>query len=86
VIPYQFEEERIDAIFNLTEVGEISEPIETTSGFYIFKLLGSTELRFVPAPQLDSVRQGGFNRWLAEIQDAASTWTNAEIVQAPASA
>jgi parvulin-like peptidyl-prolyl isomerase len=70
----------------MTEVGEISEPIETTSGFYVFKLLGSTELRFVPAPQLDSVRQGGFNRWLAEIQDAASTWTNAEIVQAPAGA
>jgi parvulin-like peptidyl-prolyl isomerase len=86
VIPYQFEEERIDAIFNLTEVGEISDPIETNSGFYIFKLLRSTELRFVPAKQLDSVRQGGFNRWLAEIRDAASTWTNAEIVQAPASA
>lgn len=85
VIPYQFEEERIDAIFNLTEVGEISEPIETSSGFYIFKLLGSAELRYVPAKRLDSVRQGGFNRWLAEIRDAASTWTNAEIVQAPAS-
>jgi parvulin-like peptidyl-prolyl isomerase len=86
VIPYQFEEERIDAIFNLTDVGEISEPIETTSGFYIFKLLGSTELRFVPAQQLESVRQGGFSRWLGEIEDAAATWTNAEIVQAPASA
>jgi len=86
VIPYQFEEERLDAIFNLTEVGEISEPIETNSGFYIFKLLGSAELRWVPAQQLDSVRQGGFNRWLAEIRDAAATWTNAEIVQAPASA
>jgi parvulin-like peptidyl-prolyl isomerase len=86
VIPYQFEKERIDAIFSMTEVGEISEPIETTSGFYIFKLLGSSELRFVPAPELDSVRQGGFNRWLGEIEDAAATWTNAEIVQAPASA
>jgi parvulin-like peptidyl-prolyl isomerase len=86
VIPYQFEEERIDAIFSLTKVGEISEPIETTSGFYIFKLLRSAELRWVPARQLDSVRQGGFNRWLAEIRDAAATWTNPEIVQAPASA
>jgi regulator of RNase E activity RraA len=43
-------------------------------------------LRFVPARQLDSVRQGGFNRWLGEIEDAAAIWTNPEIVQAPASA
>jgi parvulin-like peptidyl-prolyl isomerase len=85
VIPYQFEKERIDAIFALTEVGEISGPIETSTGFYIFKLLGSSELRWVPTRQLDSVRQGGFNRWLAEIRDAAATWTNPEIVQAPAS-
>ena len=86
VIPYQFEKERIDAIFGLTEVGEISEPIETASGFYIFKLLGSSEQRWVPTQQLDSVRQGGLNRWLAEIRDAAVTWTNPEIVQAPATA
>lgn len=83
VIPYQFEKKRMDAIFALTKVGEVSDPVETDSGFYIFKLLGTAELRWVPDKLLTSVRQGGFDRWLTEIRDAAATWTDPQFVAAP---
>jgi parvulin-like peptidyl-prolyl isomerase len=83
VIPYQFEKERMDAIFALTKVGEISDPVETDSGFYIFKLQDTAELRWVPTQLLASVRQGGFDRWLTEIRDGAHTWTDPQFVAAP---
>jgi len=83
VIPYQFEKERMDAIFALTKVGEISDPVETDSGFYIFKLLDTAELRWVPGKLLASVRQGGFDRWLTEIRDRAAIWTDPQFVAAP---
>jgi parvulin-like peptidyl-prolyl isomerase len=83
VIPYQFEKERMDAIFNLTKLDEISDPVKTASGIYIFKLLGTEELRWVPTQQLTTVRQSGFDRWLAEIRDRAVTWTDPQFVAAP---
>ena len=83
VIPYQFEKERMDAIFKLTKADEISDPITTASGIYIFKLLATSELRWVPTEQLASVRQTGFNRWLTEVRDRAATWTDPQFVAAP---
>jgi parvulin-like peptidyl-prolyl isomerase len=83
VIPYQFEKERMDAIFKLTKPDEISDPIATASGIYIFKLLATSELRWVPTEQLASVRQTGFDRWLSEVRDRAATWTDPQFVAAP---
>ena len=83
VIPYQFEKERMDAIFKVTKADEISDPITTASGIYIFKLLATSELRWVPTEQLASVRQTGFNRWLTEVRDRAATWTDPQFVAAP---
>ncbi|MBA3688569.1 MAG: peptidylprolyl isomerase [Chloroflexi bacterium] len=85
VIPYQFEKERTDAIFKLSKPGEISDPITTPSGIYIFKLLATAELRWVPTQQLTSVRQSGFDLWLSEIRDRAVTWTDPQFVAAPTS-
>ena len=86
VIPYQFEKERMDAIRNLTQPNQISDPIETDTGYYIFKLVAPAELRWVPTDQLATVRQGGFNRWLTEIRDAARTWTDPDFTAAPTAA
>jgi hypothetical protein len=73
----------MDAIFALTKVDEISDPVETDSGYYIFKLLDTAELRWVPGKLLASVRQGGFDRWLTEIRDRAAIWTDPQFVAAP---
>jgi parvulin-like peptidyl-prolyl isomerase len=83
VIPYQFEKDRMDAIFSLTKPDQISDPIMTASGIYIFKLLATSELRWVPTEQLASVRQTGFDRWLTEVRDRAATWTDPQFVAAP---
>jgi parvulin-like peptidyl-prolyl isomerase len=85
VIPYQFEKERTDAIFKLTKPGEISDPIKTATGFYIFKLLATAELRWVPTQQLTSVQQTGFDRWLSEVRDRTVTWTDPQFVAVPTS-
>jgi len=84
VIPYQFEKERMDAIFGLTKVDQIGDPVTTSSGIYIFKLLATAELRWVPTDQLESVRTSGFDQWLTVIRDRAATWTDPQFVAAPA--
>lgn len=83
VIPYQLEKERTDAIFALTEPDQISDPVETASGTYIFKLLATAERRWVPTAQLEAVQGTGFNQWLDEIRDRAVTWTDPQFVAAP---
>ena len=83
VIRYQFEKARSDAIFALTKPDQISDPVQTTTGYYIFKLVDSSPLRWVPAKQLDSVRQTGFDRWLTVIRDAAHYWVDPQYAAAP---
>ena len=83
VIRYQLEKLRSDAVFAMTKPDQISDPVQTTSGLYIFKLIASSPARFVPASQLDLVRQTGFDRWLTEIRDGASTWVDPEFAAAP---
>jgi parvulin-like peptidyl-prolyl isomerase len=84
VIHYQLEKSRSDAIFAMTKPDQISDPVQTTSGFYVFKLIDSSPFRWVPALQLADVRQSGFNRWLTEIRDGASTWVDPQFAAAPA--
>ena len=84
VIPYQFDADRTHAIFELSEPDQISDPITTETGTYIFKLLATAELRWVPTPQLESVRESGFDNWLSEIRDDAATWTDPQFIEAPA--
>jgi len=86
VIPYQFEPDLSKAIFELTEPDQISDPIQTESGFYIFKLLATTDRRWVPPRQLESVRQTGLDHWLTEIRDGAATWTDPQFIEAPSAA
>ncbi len=79
VIPYQLEKVRSDLIFAMTEPGQISDYIETTGGLYIYKLLDTSPVRFVPSSQLDEVRQNGFGRWLDEIRAGAQIWIDPEF-------
>jgi parvulin-like peptidyl-prolyl isomerase len=82
VIPYQFEHERQEAIFNLTEPGQISEPVTTADGIYIFQLIESAEHRFVPARRRDEVAGSGFSRWLVELETEVGAWVDPELAPA----
>ena len=79
IIHYQYDAARDEAIFGLTEPGEISDPIVTGSGIYIYKLLDSADQRYVPQHQRDQVGTSGFNRWLDEMRDEAGVWVDSEF-------
>jgi peptidyl-prolyl cis-trans isomerase SurA len=79
VIHYQNDAARDEAIFGLTEPGEVSDPVVTGSGIYIYKLLDSADQRYVPQQQRDQVATSGFNRWLDEMRAEAGVWVDSEF-------
>ncbi len=83
VIRYEYETERSDAIFALTTPGQISDVLDTATGFYIFKLDDTSSLRWVSRSLLDRVRRTGVDRWLTEIRDGAHTWVDPQFGAAP---
>ena len=68
----------------MTEPGEISDPVVTGAGIYIYKLLDSADMRFVPESQRNQVGSSGFTRWLDEMRDQAGVWVDAEFNAASA--
>jgi len=80
VIRYELDGEREDRTFEMTTAGQISDPIETTDGWYIYRLLDTSTARWVPPGQLDQVRGSGFSRWLDEIRAGASVWVDPAFV------
>ena len=47
------------------EVGEISDPVETTFGYHIIQVLGKRESQ-VPPTEFESMKQDAFQDWLTE--------------------
>jgi len=58
-----------DAVFNL-EIGQITEPIETATGWYIVQLLGH-EIRPIPDTDYQQLLQLTYNDWLTAARTAA---------------
>jgi parvulin-like peptidyl-prolyl isomerase len=79
VIRYQLDAAREKAIFDLTEPGQVSDAVVTTSAIYIFKLNDTADNRLVPAKQRESVSASGFDRWLQELKDQAGVWIDSEF-------
>jgi parvulin-like peptidyl-prolyl isomerase len=79
IIRYQLDAARQAAIFALTKPGQVSEPLGTTSGIYIFKLDDTEEHRFVPAKQRESVGSSGFSQWIGELRSQAGVWVDPEF-------
>lgn len=86
VASYQLEPMLEDAVFALSEVGEITDPIDTgTVGIIIFQLLESSDSREITEEQLSDIRAAGFDRWLTEeIRAPVETWVDPQYASATA--
>jgi peptidyl-prolyl cis-trans isomerase SurA len=67
-------------------IGEISDPIEATNGFYIVEVLGREEDRPLTELQLQQARDDRFRQWLSEqsaTADIERLWTPEDVPPLP---
>jgi parvulin-like peptidyl-prolyl isomerase len=81
VAPYQLDEAREAAVFALTEVGEISDPVDDpTTGITIYQLLETSESREIEEDRLEQIRTTGFDRWLEdEVRSGVEVWLDPQF-------
>lgn len=86
VARYQLGAPQEDAIFGLTEVGQISDPVDAGSaGIYIYRLLESSDSREIETERLDEIRTSGFERWLdEEVRAGADVWVDPQYATSTA--
>jgi parvulin-like peptidyl-prolyl isomerase len=81
VARYQLDEAREAAVFALTEVGEISDPVDDpTTGITIYQLLETSQSREIEEDRLEQIRTTGFERWLeAEVRSGVEVWLDPQF-------
>jgi parvulin-like peptidyl-prolyl isomerase len=81
VARYQLPATQEDAVFALTEVGEVSDPVEDpTAGITIYQLLEVSESRKIEEERLEEIRNAGFDRWLDdEVRSGVETWMDPQF-------
>ena len=71
---YMLSTELEAAVFQ-TPVGGLSRIVQTSNGYWIFKVL-SEETRTADATQQAKLKKVVFNSWLTELTGAANVWTD----------
>ena len=86
VAPYQLPRMQEEAVFGLTEVGEVSEPVDAgTEGITIYQLLESGESIEIEEERLERIRTSGFDRWLEEeVRAPVETWVDPQFASTSA--
>jgi parvulin-like peptidyl-prolyl isomerase len=87
VAPYQLDETREEAVFALTDVGEVSDPVDDpTIGLTIYQLLETSESREIEEDRLTEIRTTGFERWMDdEVRNGVDTWLDPQFTSATTS-
>lgn len=80
VAHYETDAIREEAIFALTDVGQISaEPVVDGNQIWIFKLVDTSEDRIVEKARLDTIRSTGYDRWYATVQKDGQIWVDTQL-------
>lgn len=80
VAHYETDAIREEAIFQLTDVGEIStDPVIDGNQIWIFKLLDTNEERIIEQARLDTIRSTGYERWYGSLQKDAQIWIDTQL-------
>jgi parvulin-like peptidyl-prolyl isomerase len=79
VAHYELPAERDAAVFKLTKESPISDPVVTSTGTYIYKLLDSSESMTIPDSRLEQIKQSGFEAWFEEQKAKAQIWVDTEF-------
>lgn len=81
VAPYQLSAALEEAVFALSEVGEITDPIDAgTEGITIYQLLESSDGLEIEEDRLEQIRSSGFDRWLDdEVRAPVETWIDPQF-------
>jgi parvulin-like peptidyl-prolyl isomerase len=76
VARYQLTRAQEDAVFNLAEVGDVSDVIDAgAEGLFIYRLLEVSESEEIEEDRLEEIQANGFERWLDEVvRDGVETW------------
>jgi parvulin-like peptidyl-prolyl isomerase len=79
--PYQLAPMHERVVFDLAEVGAISEPVADEDGtITIYRLLESAESREVDEAQVGAISGSGFERWLdEEVRAGAEVWVDPQF-------
>jgi parvulin-like peptidyl-prolyl isomerase len=83
---YQLALMQEEAVFGMTEAGEISDPIDTgDAGIVIYQLLETSDDREIADDQLEEIQQAGFERWLdEEVRAPIQTWVDPQFTSTTA--
>ncbi len=85
VAPYQLDAMREAAILALTEVGQVSDPIEDSAGITIYQLLEASQSREIEEDRLEQIQTSGFERWLdEEVRNGVDTWVDPQYASSTA--
>jgi parvulin-like peptidyl-prolyl isomerase len=86
VARYQLSRMLEDAVFALTDVGEVSEPVdEGAGGIIIYQLLETSESREIEEERLADIHESGFERWLDEVVRApVESWIDPQFASSTA--
>jgi parvulin-like peptidyl-prolyl isomerase len=76
IAPYQKDATLEKAIFALTKVGEISPPITDSGGIYIFKLLDTSNARYLDDTTRTNIQNTGFDTWVSQLKSDLNTWVD----------
>ena len=79
IAPYQLDVVREEAVFGLTQVGQISDPVVTANGIYIYKLEASSPFHYFTDQQRSSIANSGYSRWLTTLENQAGIWVDPEF-------